>query len=477
MLIPVILSGGAGSRLWPVSRESHPKPFIKLPDGESLIEKTYSRVTKLDNVKEILTVTNRNYFFLTRDELNLVEDAQSLEHSFILEKSGRNTAPAILMAAFKVQETYGDEALMLVLPADHLIADIPAFSKSVEQASTLASEGYLVTFGIEPTYPETGYGYIEAGEGLSIEKSHQVNRFVEKPDEKTAQEYLDSGRFFWNSGMFCFQAGALLKAYEQYASQLFTEGLVCWKQSKVDSKDVSSIELDGDSFDLLEDISIDYAIMEPAEKRAVVKSSFGWNDVGSWKTISELTEADEHGNKVTGEAVLVDVSNTFVQNDDRLIGVIGVDDLAIIDTPDALLVSRNDRVQDVKKIYQQLKAKGHKLVKEHTTTARPWGTYTILAEGDLYKVKSIVVHPGGELSLQMHHHRSEHWIVVTGTAQVTNGDQEFLLQANESTFIPAGQTHKLANPGKIPLTMIEVQSGQYLGEDDIVRYSDSYGRA
>lgn len=471
-LIPTILCGGAGSRLWPVSREMHPKPFIRLADGQSLLQKAYLRGAILPDVAEVLTVTNRELFFKTEDEYREVAAIpnKAITNSFILEPFGRNTAPAIAAAALQVAATHGDDALLLVLAADHLIADQPAFSNAVIQAMQLASQGKLVTFGIQPDAPETGYGYIEAD-------GNTVLRFVEKPNLQSAQEYVNSGRYLWNSGMFCFSAGVMLREMEQHCPQILTHTRNCMDQSrKAAGKGFAQVELNPEIFDKIPDDSIDYAVMEKSNNVAIVPCSIGWSDIGSWSALGDLTAADVNGNRVQGEALMHDVSNCYIQSNQRIVGAVGINNLIIIDTPDAILVADRNRAQDVKHLYANLKAGGHETHKLHRTVHRPWGTYTILEEGARFKIKRIEVKPGGKLSLQMHHHRSEHWIVVSGMARVTNGDTELLVNTNESTYIPAGHKHRLENVGIVELIMIEVQSGEYLGEDDIVRYEDVYGR-
>lgn len=466
-MIAVILSGGAGTRLWPASRESHPKPFMKLADGQTLIEKTYARAKALGS--DVLTVTNRDYYFMSRDELERV----GVSGGFLLEPFGRNTAPAIALAAKMVEATQGAESVMLVLAADHLIADQAGFASAVMEASKLAAQDYLVTFGIVPTAPETGFGYIERGEPLG--SGNKVARFVEKPDLATAQDYVTSGRYLWNSGMFCFKAGVFLAELAAHAPEVAQAVDACWAAMQP-LNNSQMAEIPAEFFKTAPDISIDYAVMEKSDRVAVVPGDFGWSDIGSWNAIRDLVEPDAGQNRALGEAIFVDSMNTFVQSEDRLVATVGINDLMIIDTADALLVAHPDKAQDVKKVVAQLKKEGHDAFKLHRTVARPWGTYTVLEEAPGFKIKRIEVKPGASLSLQMHHHRSEHWVVVNGTAKITNGDNEILIQANESTYIPAGQKHRLENPGIIPCVMIEVQCGAYLGEDDIVRFDDKYGR-
>jgi len=478
MLVPVVLSGGAGTRLWPVSREGHPKPFMRLADGLSLLQKTYLRAGGLDHVAEILTITNRDYYFKSKDEFQeLKGELGNASASFLLEPCGRNTAPAIALGALRVAELHGADAVMLVLAADHLIQDQAAFAKDVGHAIPLAAQGKLVTFGIRPTAPETGFGYIEYGQADAGGHGYNVKRFAEKPSLEKAQEYLAAGNYLWNSGMFCFTAGTILAQLEQHAPELYSTAVACWEATKTASGEpLRMAEIDAESFAELADISIDYAIMEKSAAVAVVPAHFDWSDIGSWNAVSDLTPPDEQGNQVVGEAVLVNAANTYIQTEGRLIAAVGVDNLIIVETPDAVLVANRDCTQDVKQVVQQLKHMRHDAYRLHRTVSRPWGTYTVLEEGSRFKIKRIEVKPGATLSLQMHHHRSEHWVVVSGMAKVVNGESEFLVNTNESTYIPAGHRHCLENPGVIDLVMIEVQSGEYLGEDDIVRFEDRYGR-
>ena len=475
-LIPVILSGGVGSRLWPVSREAHPKPFMMLPDGQNLIQKTFLRAANLNGVSEVLTVTNRELLFKTEDEFRGI-NTQKHAQSYILEPFGRNTAAAVAAAALKIQETQGPDAFMLVLAADHLIKNEAAFSESVQKAVRLASQGWLVTFGVKPQYPETGFGYIEAASGNLLEGGLKVERFVEKPDAKTAEAYVAAGNYFWNAGMFCFQVGTVLEELKAHASDVLeavSRTIAASRNSA--SAGYSCLALDSESFAKVPDISIDYALMERSRKVATIPCDIGWSDIGSWNAVSELTPPDEAGNRFEGEVVAHGSSNNYVSTEDRLAALVGVQDLLVVDTPDALLIAHKDHAQDVKHIVKRLKGDGHSAHLLHRTVHRPWGTYTTLEDGDRFKIKRIVVKPKASLSLQMHHHRSEHWIVVSGMAVVVNDDKELMLNTNESTFIRAGHQHRLQNPGVIDLVLIEVQSGDYLGEDDIVRFEDNYGR-
>jgi mannose-1-phosphate guanylyltransferase/mannose-6-phosphate isomerase len=470
-LVPVILCGGAGSRLWPLSREQHPKPFIKLKDGFSLLQKALLRATQLNGVEHVVTITNRELFFKVEDECQAL-NLKNIQYSYLLEPVGRNTAPAIVTAALHIQELYGDKAQILILPADHLIQDDHAFHEAVKTAKALATSGKLVTFGIKPDYPETGFGYIEA-------QDQQVLRFIEKPSLDRAQEFIDNGQFYWNSGMFCLPVGSLLEQTQIYAPELYTKTSEAYLAARL-AKGLNFLQIELPAeFAEVPDISIDYALMEPLSQKngiSVVPCQLDWSDIGSWNALGAMIEADAKDNRVVGEVLLEDSQNVLVYGDSRVIGGVGLKDLIIVDTPDALLIAHKDQAQAVKNLYNQLKQKSHQVYKTHRTVHRPWGTYTVLEQGPCFKIKRIEVKPGASLSLQMHYHRSEHWVVVSGMAKVLNGDQEFLIQTNESTYIPAGHRHRLHNPGKIPLVMIEVQSGNYLEEDDIVRFDDVYGR-
>lgn len=478
MIIPVILSGGAGSRLWPVSREGHPKPFIRLADGQTLLEKTYLRAKSvLQKVAgsvsaPILTVTNRDYYFMSLDTL----EETGGRGAFLLEPFGKNTAPAVALATSWVAEKFGDSAQILVLAADHLIQNTPEFTAAVRNADCLAQQGYMVTFGITPTGPETGYGYIEVGEPLAV--GHTVARFVEKPDFVTAKSFLESGGYLWNSGMFCFNVGVFKRELELHAPELaqIVERCRPLLAACIDQESYA-IEIPEDLFELMPDISIDYAVMEKSASVAVVGCDIGWTDIGSWSAMSDLTPPDESGNRLIGDVLCVGSKNLFVQTEDRLVAAVGIEDLMIIDTADALLVAKPDKAQDVKKIVVELKRHDHEAHLLHKTVMRPWGQYKILESGVNFKIKRIVVKPGASLSLQMHHHRSEHWVVVSGVAKVTNGEETLMIQRNQSTYIPQGHRHRLENPGNVPCVLIEVQCGEYLGEDDIVRFDDQYGRS
>lgn len=472
-IFPVILSGGSGSRLWPVSRRAHPKPFMKLVDGESMAEKTYRRAKRIAGEQPVLTVTSRDYYFYTRDLYAGIEGEDS-QFPFLLEPMGRNTAPAIALAAHCLAGQHGPDAVMLVMPADHLIRDEDVFEAAAREACLLAKRDYMVTFGVHPTHPETGYGYIRKGVRLANSKGFDVAAFVEKPDLETAKTYLASGEYDWNSGMFCFTAGAFLDALQRFAPEVAEAAETCFG---IMDPAAAAMEIPREPFSRCPSISIDYAVMEKADNCAVVAGDFGWSDIGTWRAMAELYESDEAGNRVLGKAVLVESQNCFVQGDKRLVAAVGVENLVIVDTGDAVLVADRDKAQDVKGVVDQLSDLEHEAVVFHKTVYRPWGRFSVLEDEEDCKVRRLVIKPGQVLSLQMHERRSEHWTVISGAAKARVGDREFLLQANESTYIPAGTPHRLENPGQEDVHLIEVQTGDYFGVDDIVRYEDIYGRS
>ncbi|PTQ70658.1 mannose-1-phosphate guanylyltransferase/mannose-6-phosphate isomerase [Pseudomonas sp. GV071] len=469
MLLPIIMAGGSGSRLWPLSRQLNPKQFLQLADAQlSMLQATIARLKGLDIALPRL-ICNEQHRFLAAEQLRQLDMEKS---NILLEPVGRNTAPAIALAALQAVAD-GQDPLLLVLAADHLIKDVDAFHTAVRTAMPLAEAGKLVTFGIVPDHPETGYGYIEKG-ASSGDGGFAVTQFVEKPDLATATDYLKSGDFLWNSGMFLFRASRYLEELERFQPAILE---ACKKSLAGGQLDLHFTRVDAAEFALCPDDSIDYAVMEKTADAVVVPLDAGWSDIGSWSALWDVSDKDEHGNVLKGDVLHHASSNTYVHASSRLVTLVGVEDLVIVETKDAIMVAHKNNVQDVKKIVEQLKDGGRKEHINHREVYRPWGVYDSIDDGHRYQVKRITVKPGAKLSVQMHHHRAEHWIVVSGTAKVTNGDTTFLVTENQSTYIPIGQVHALENPGVIPLELIEVQSGPYLGEDDIVRFEDKYGRA
>lgn len=469
MFVPVIMAGGSGTRLWPLSRQLSPKQFLPLVDAEvSMLQATVKRLDGLESA-EAIVICNEQHRFLAAEQLRLCGQEQA---SILLEPVGRNTAPAIALAALQAMAT-GTDPILLVLAADHLIQDVAAFHASVELAQRLASRGKLVTFGIVPTHAETGYGYLEQGAALDI-GGHEVQRFVEKPDAATAQAYLDSGRYLWNSGMFMFRASRYLEELQNFAPAISD---ACREAFSGATRDMHFTRVDAARFALCPDDSIDYAVMERTRDAVLVPLDAGWSDIGSWSALWSTAEKDVAGNVCKGDVVLSGSRDSYVHSSHRLVAAVGVENLVIVETKDAVLVVHKDQVQDIKGIVEQLKQNQRPEFSAHREVYRPWGKYDSIDYGARYQVKRITVAPGAKLSVQMHHHRAEHWIVVSGAARVTNGDKTYLVTENQSTYIPVGQIHALENPGVIPLELIEVQSGSYLGEDDIVRFEDRYGRA
>jgi len=465
------MAGGSGSRLWPLSRQLFPKQFLPLHNQKSMLQTTINRLNGLVLAKPI-TICNEGHRFVVAEQLRAVDRLGTI----ILEPVGRNTAPAIALGALTaINENH--DPLLLVLAADHVIEDEVTFQQAVTQGVELAQQGKLVTFGIVPQSAHTGYGYIKQGAELNP-NAYTVDSFVEKPNVELATEYVESKEYLWNSGMFLFKASSYLKALEQFRPDIFE---ACKASMKSTESDLDFVRIDPVAFELCADESIDYAVMEPLCAQgdnlvAVVPLDAGWNDVGSWASLQELADKDENGNHLHGDVIAHNTTNTYVRGDKKLITTLGVENLVIVDTPDALLVSSIDASQNVKEIVNQLKADNRPEATIHREVYRPWGKYDSIDNGERYQVKRITVKPGAKLSVQMHHHRAEHWIVVSGCAKVTNGNKTFLLTENQSTYIPIGEIHALENPGKTPLELIEIQSGGYLGEDDIVRFEDTYGR-
>ncbi len=467
MLIPVLLSGGVGSRLWPVSREGRPKQFLPLGGTFSMLQETSKRVAGLQAGLPIV-VCNDAHRFLVAEQMREISQSPS---ALILEPAGRNTAPAIALAAIKALEI-DPNAMLLVLPADHFIAAPDAFTAAVSAALPIADGGRLVTFGVVPSRPETGYGYIRCGDGLA-EGISELAEFVEKPDAATAEEYVAAGTYLWNSGMFLFRADRYLEVLKTHQTAMYD---ACKAAMAGAEGDLDFTRPDADAFLACPADSIDYAVMEHTDAGAVVSLDCGWSDIGAWGALWEIGDADASGNVAEGDVLLNDTQNSYVRSETRLVTTTGVDNLVIVETADAVLVADRNKVQGVKDIVSALKAAGRSEATMHQRVFRPWGSYESLIVSDRFQVKRIVVNPGEKLSLQKHFHRAEHWIVVTGTAEVTCGEKVFTLCEDESTYIPLGTKHRLINPGRIPLELIEVQSGSYLGEDDIVRFDDVYGR-
>ncbi len=463
-LVPVILSGGSGSRLWPLSRESYPKQFLPLTSDLTMLQATWHRVAPIAD-RAPLVVANEEHRFVAAEQLQQVGVKPQ---AILLEPLGRNTAPAIAVAALEATRDDND-AVLLVLPSDHVINDEEIFQRAVKQAMPAAIAGKLVTFGIVPSGPETGYGYIKASQGSEV---RSVERFVEKPDLATAQEYVDSGEYFWNSGMFLFKASRYLAELQKFNPDILESSRLAWNKAK---RDADFVRLDKEAFAAVRSDSIDYAVMEKTTDAALLPLDAGWSDVGSWTALRDVSPQDTDGNAHHGDVIAIDCRNTYAYGE-RLIALVGLDDVIVVETADAVLVGKSERMQEVKDIVARIKRDKRSEATWHRKVYRPWGAYDSIDNGDRFQVKRISVKPGATLSLQMHHHRAEHWIVVSGTAEVTRGDEVILLTENQSTYIPLGVTHRLKNPGKLPLELIEVQSGSYLGEDDIVRFEDTYGR-
>jgi mannose-1-phosphate guanylyltransferase len=463
-IIPVILSGGVGSRLWPLSREFFAKQCLPLVDKEySLLQQTVLRTSSIE-VGDPIIVCNEDHRFLIAQQLQSINVKKS---TIILEPKGRNTAPAIALAALEALRHQPKDALMLVMPADHVIRDVTVFEATIQQAVELAKQDALVTFGVQPTRPETGYGYIRSGENFSVVE------FVEKPNLEKAQVYLDSGEYLWNSGMFLFRAKAFLDELAVHRDDIYQAVNLAYQQR---TEDLDFVRIDAKLFSQCPEESIDFAVMERTNKAKVVPYMGDWSDIGAWDALYCYSAKDTDNNVLLGDVMAEGSSHCLIRSESRLVAAVGVSGLVIVETADAVLIMDKSNSQGVKKIVKRIQNEGRQEHLYHTVVHRPWGTYQIVDIGDRHQVKRIIVKPGGKLSVQMHHHRAEHWVVVSGTAKVQNGDKEILLTENESTYIPAGVIHALENPENTPLELIEVQSGRYLGEDDIVRFSDIYGR-
>jgi mannose-1-phosphate guanylyltransferase / mannose-6-phosphate isomerase len=476
-LIPVVLSGGSGTRLWPLSREKYPKQLLPLIGNDSLLQATVRRMEGMTDLQlgVPLVVCNEEYRFVIAEQLRLMDTKGSI----VLEPVGRNTAPALTLASLAAVRS-GDDPVLLVMPADHVISDIATFQAAVREGMVLSDEGAIVTFGITPDSPETGYGYIQAGELLGAGEARAIARFVEKPDLATAQTYLDEGSYFWNSGLFMMRASVWLSAIDSCRPEILSACRKAWDRGSIDG---DFLRVNKEAFMQCPSDSIDYAVMEritandgTLPRGAFIPLSAGWSDVGAWDSLWQVLPKDHEGNVAQGDVLLHDCHNTLVMAEHRLVACVGISNMVVVETPDAILVAHMSNTQHVKKIVDSLKREGRPEGELHRKVFRPWGWYDGVDSGERFQVKRIVVKPGAALSLQMHHHRAEHWIVVRGTAQVTRGDTSYLVSENESTFIPLGTRHRLENPGCVPLEMIEVQSGSYLGEDDIVRFEDVYGR-
>ncbi len=476
MILPIIMAGGSGTRLWPFSRQLFPKQFLTLNGNNSMLQNTAQRLKGIKH-QPPLVICNEEHRFTVAEQFRLNHIANS---GILLEPVGRNTAPAVALAAFNAIKS-GEDPLLLVLAADHVIENEVAFCQAVNMASEHASKGKLVTFGIVPTAAETGYGYIKRGDAIDVANDVAINKngfnvaeFVEKPNLSTAQQYLENGDYYWNSGMFLFKASRYLAELKQYRLDIYT---ACERAVADIQIDADFVRVNKQAFAACPDDSIDYAVMEKTDAACVVPLDAGWSDVGSWSSLWETAkQKDAQNNVVIGDAILDGVTNSYINSEQRLISVVGLDDVVVVETKDAVLVAHKDKVQDIKNVVNQLKAENRPEWEFHREVFRPWGSYDSIDNGERFQVKRITVKPGEKLSVQMHHHRAEHWIVVSGTAKVTNGDQTLLLSENQSTYIPIGVVHALENPGRIALELIEVQSGSYLGEDDIVRFEDKYVR-
>lgn len=473
MIVPVILAGGSGTRLWPLSRQSYPKQFLYLVDQQfTMLQLTLKRLENLSQqVLPPIIVCNEDHRFIVAEQLRQINIEQA---SIILEPFAKNTAPAITLAALQAQELYPDQSVsLLVLSADHFIADVPAFQQSILLAEQQAQLEKLVIFGVTPTEPHTGYGYIQLGEQIKEKAIYKLDQFVEKPDLKTAEHYVSSQNYLWNSGMFMFHTPLFLQELKLHQAEIYESCLSAWQAR---TKDLDFIRIGLQEFQQCPENSIDYAIMENTAQGVVVCLEVGWNDLGSWSSLWQSNQKDDNQNVIFGDVLAEQSQRNYVYSSSRLVTVLGVEDLIVVETKDAVLIAHQDKSQEIKKIVEQLKIEHRVELLQHKEVVRPWGKYDCIDIGERYQVKRITVNAKAKLSLQMHHHRAEHWVVVKGTAKVIKGEEQYYVSENESTFIPLGTLHSLENPGCIPLELIEIQSGSYLGEDDIVRFKDEYGR-
>ena len=466
-MIPVILSGGSGTRLWPYSRSLYPKQFLPLIDEATMLQSTLQRLQDTNASNPPIIVCNESHRFIVAEQIRHIHKKTE---AIILEPQSKNTAPAIALAALKAIES-GLDPVLLVLPADHVIGNTEAFHQALIEAEKAAEQGFLVTFGIVPSHGETGYGYIRT---IASEQWQKVAEFVEKPDQLTANAYVNTGNYYWNSGMFAFKASRFIEELKKYQPAILE---ACEKSLSDSRSDLDFTRIEANAFASCPDDSIDYAVMEKTQHAVLIPLDAGWSDIGSWSALWEITDKDQNGNALRGDIMTIDSRNNYIQSEKKLIAALGIEDLVIVETDDAILVAKQSHVQSVKMIVEQLKHQNRSEIIQHRKVFRPWGNYDSIDNGERFQVKRIVVNPGQKLSLQMHHHRAEHWVVVSGTALVTRGDEQIMLSENQSTFIPLGVKHRLENPGSIDLEIIEIQSGSYLGEDDIVRFEDTYGRS
>ncbi|MBU0995633.1 MAG: mannose-1-phosphate guanylyltransferase/mannose-6-phosphate isomerase [Proteobacteria bacterium] len=475
MIIPVILAGGSGTRLWPLSRELYPKQLLRLVDDKTMIQNTYLRLRHYEGMGPPIVICNNEHRFMVAEQFRQIEIRPD---EIILEPVGRNTAPALAVAVLKSLYLYDTDPILFVLPADHIIENTSVFHDAIQTGEYYALKDYLITFGIVPVQPETGYGYIKKGKGIkkpggNDNEAFEIKKFVEKPDLNTARKYLQSGDYCWNSGMFMFKASKVLEELKAFVPDIVTH---CEDAIQNGENDLDFFRLNKDIFESCPSDSIDYAIMEKTDRGIMVPLDAGWNDIGSWDALWQVGKKDSSNNVIRGDVIIHDVKTSYLHANDKLIAAVGLENLIVVETSDAVLISPKERVQDVKHLVNQLKLKEREETKSHKKVYRPWGSYENMDISDKFLVKRVTVKPGEKISLQKHFHRAEHWVVVSGTALVSKEDESFLLKEDQSTYIPLGVIHRLENPGQIPLELIEIRTGSYLGEDDIVRFEDKYGR-